>query len=116
MTGVARPFCYALLLAFAGTASANRPATYCQGKLGHEFYGDPMPGTEVFPGIVTGMSWKDAKRVAPKLVEGPTTVDLFGKRILGKLNFEYAGKRVVGGVTFTGHQNDAPVEELTERF
>lgn len=89
----------------------------CKGKLGYEFDGDIIPGTEIYPGIFTGMSREDAKRLTPNLVGREATVELFpGKRVLGEIYFENYRRHGVSQIHFTGRPVDSPAGELTKRF
>jgi hypothetical protein len=101
-------------------AAAHAPSmasTSCTGKLGYEYEGDVIPGIEIYPGIFTGMSREEAKRVRPDLVGRQATVELFPrKRMVGQISFENYRKHGVADIDFKGPPFDAPTEELTQRF
>jgi hypothetical protein len=74
--------------AYAGQ-TPTEGATICTGKMGREYWGDVIAGTEIYPGVMTGMTRDQSKQVAPMLVGRKSEVELFrGKRMLGEIVFE----------------------------
>lgn len=85
-------------------------------QLGRELRGEVTPGIPLPGGVWTGMSRSEARRAAPRLVNGHQQLELFpGVSFRARATFPNFSKPL-SGVEFTGRSSDAPLADLTRRF